>query len=138
MIYERVQLSSDPRGGVEIDLGSASAFVDHRGAGRYYGSDYNQRETNRHHSSGRHEYRISGTAAGADVFINLPKMKTHKKVGVTLCLKNLVGINVGRNWLPHHTDGDPREGGDQFPRRSLRGVAERAEKSSGTLFWGFH
>ena len=122
VIVQRVPLPSDLLGGVEIDLGDKSAFVDHGGAGRYYGSDYDQAETNRHHSEGRHEYRISRTAASAaDVFINLPKLKTHKKAGVTLCLKNLVGVNVGRNWLPHHTDGDPSNGGDQFPAPSRSG-----------------
>jgi len=126
VIQHRVQLPSDPRGGIVTDLGAASAFVGHGGAGRYYGSDYDQAETNRHHSDGRHEYRLSATATEADVFINLPKLKTHKKVGVTLCLKNLVGINVGRNWLPHHTDGDPGSGGDQFRDGSLKGAAERA------------
>jgi len=63
--------------------------------------------------------------ASADVFINLPKMKTHKKVGATLCLKNLVGVNTGRNWLPHHTDGDPTNGGDQFSAPSVRTKSER-------------
>jgi hypothetical protein len=52
-------------------------------------------------------------------------MKTHKKVGVTLCLKNLVGVNTGRNWLPHHTDGDPSTGGDQFPVSSFTNTSER-------------
>jgi len=125
VICRRHPLPSDPRGGVEIDLGELSAFSGHDGAGRYYGSDYDQGETNRHHSNGRHEYRISRTAASADVFINLPKLKTHKKVGVTLSLKNLVGINVGRNWLPHHTDGDPSTGGDQFPWGSTKTHSER-------------
>jgi len=126
VILHRVPLPSDPQGGVEIDLADQSMFVGHNGAGRYYGSDYDQEETNRHHSDGRHEYRISRTAASAEVFINLPKLKTHKKVGVTLCLKNLVGINVGRNWLPHYTDGDPSNGGDQFPTPSAKSKLERA------------
>jgi uncharacterized protein (DUF362 family) len=126
VIYRRGALSSDPRGGVEVNLGDSSAFNGHTGSGRYYGSDYDQAETNFHHSAGRHDYRISATAARADVFVNLPKLKTHKKVGVTLCLKNLVGINVGRNWLPHHTDGTPSEGGDQFPQRSVKAATERA------------
>jgi hypothetical protein len=51
----------------------------------------------------------------ADVVINLPKMKTHKKTGVTLSLKNMVGINGYRNCLPHHTMGTSDEGGDEFP-----------------------
>jgi uncharacterized protein (DUF362 family) len=125
VLLEPVPLAGDPEGGATFDLAHRSRFVDHAGAGRYYGADYNQDETNRHHSGGRHEYRISATSAGADVFINLPKMKTHKKVGVTLCLKNLVGINSGRNWLPHHTDGNPSTRGDQFPTASVRGTSER-------------
>jgi len=69
----------------------------------------------------------------ADVLINLPKLKTHKKVGVTCALKNLVGINANKNWLPHHTEGTPDRGGDQFsvatPRTKLEhtwmGAAKR-------------
>jgi uncharacterized protein (DUF362 family) len=126
VICNRVTLPSDPLGGVEINLGGDSALANHGGSGRYFGSDYDQGETNRHHSGGRHEYRISRTAASADVFINIPKLKTHKKVGVTLCMKNLVGINMGRNWLPHHTDGDPSNGGDQFPSPTAKSHIERS------------
>lgn len=123
--YNRVELPGDPKGSTVVNLGERSRFVNHHGSGKYYGADYDQAETNTHHSGGRHEYRISKTVASADVFINLPKVKTHKKVGVTLCLKNLVGINTGRNWLPHHTDGDPSNGGDQFPATNLKNVSER-------------
>src|SRR5262249_1333457 len=60
------------------------------------------------------------TPMEADVFINLAKFKTHKKVGVTGALKNLVGINANKNWLPHHTEGTPDDGGDQFPTATAR------------------
>jgi uncharacterized protein (DUF362 family) len=126
VICNRIKLPSDPQGGMQVDLGEYSALTNHEGAGRYYGSDYDQTETNGHHSGGKHEYRISRTATAADVFINIPKLKTHKKVGVTLCMKNLVGINLGRNWLPHHTDGDPSGGGDQFPFPSVKTTVERS------------
>jgi len=97
----------------------------HHGEGRYYGAFYDEGEVNRHHAGGRHEYLISGTAIKADVFINLPKLKTHKKTGVTLSLKNLVGVNGDKNWLPHHTAGDPSTGGDQFPGPSVKRSIER-------------
>jgi uncharacterized protein (DUF362 family) len=125
VLYGTRQLPGDPNGSVDVDLASKSRFSEHKGTGRYYGANYDQKETNLHHSGGRHEYRISRTAASANVFINLPKVKTHKKVGVTLSLKNLVGINTGRNWLPHHTDGEPTNGGDQFPVMSARSKSER-------------
>lgn len=60
----------------------------------------------------------------ADVFINLPKLKTHKKVGITCALKNLVGINARKNWLPHHTEGTPEDGGDQFPKATAKARLE--------------
>ena len=50
-----------------------------------------------------------------DLFVNLPKLKTHKKTGITCSLKNFVGINGDKNWLPHHTEGVPANGGDEFP-----------------------
>jgi hypothetical protein len=60
------------------------------------------------------------------VFINLPKLKTHKKVGITCALKNLVGINANKNWLPHHTEGTPENGGDQFPHPTTKARLEHS------------
>jgi uncharacterized protein (DUF362 family) len=125
VIVDRIRLPGDPGGYVAFDLGSDSRFVGHHGEGRYYGAFYDEGEVNSHHTGGRHEYLISGTAIAADVFINLPKLKTHKKTGVTLNLKNLVGINGDTNWLPHHTAGYPRIHGDQFPSGSAGRFVER-------------
>ena len=47
-------------------------------------------------------------------------MKTHKKTGVTLSLKNIVGANGYRNCLPHYTIGTPAEGGDEFSNSNLK------------------
>jgi hypothetical protein len=66
-----------------------------------------------------------------DLFINMPKMKTHKKTGITCCLKNLVGINGDKNWLPHYTEGDPVSHGDEFPRLSLKNQIEYHVKQLG-------
>lgn len=129
VIVAKRDLPGDPRGYVAFDLGEGSCFQGHRGAGKYYGAFYDEGLVNAHHSGGRHEYLIAGSAIAADVYINLPKLKTHKKTGVTLNLKNLVGINGDKNWLPHHTEGTPSTGGDQFPSRSLiRTIEQRAGK----------
>ena len=56
----------------------------------------------------------------ADVVISLPKMKTHKKTGVTLSIKNFVGITADKNYLPHHTWGSPKHGGDDYPDTSFK------------------
>ena len=34
---------------------------------------------------------------------------------MTLALKNMVGINGDKNWLPHHCAGAVNQGGDEFP-----------------------
>lgn len=119
VIVRRDPLPGDPNDYVAFRLDSHSEFVGHGGEGRYYGADYDTGEVNRHHAGGRHEYLISGSAVKCDVFINLPKLKTHKKAGITVNLKNLVGINGDKNWLPHHTNGSPADGGDQYPELYL-------------------
>ena len=125
VITGRKPLPGDPAGSVRLDLGSDSRFFRHRGEGRYYGAYYDSEELNAHHRGAVHEYLLTGSAIACDVFVNLPKLKTHKKTGVTLNLKNLVGINGDKNWLPHHTEGTPEQGGDQFPSESWRRLVER-------------
>ncbi|QYG92351.1 DUF362 domain-containing protein [Iamia sp. SCSIO 61187] len=125
-VVERRRLSGDPAGGVRFDLGSQSEFVGHRGEGSYYGADYDSREVNRHHSGGRHEYLIAKTVMQADVVFSLPKLKSHKKAGMTGALKNLVGVNGDKNWLPHHTEGPSARGGDESPDRGVLHRVERA------------
>lgn len=120
VIVERRKLAGDPNGYVAFDLAERSEFHRHRGEGRYYGADYDDGELNKHHTGGKHEYLISGSAIHCDVYINLPKLKTHKKAGITVNLKNLVGVNGDKNWLPHHTVGTPADGGDQFPDRTWK------------------
>jgi uncharacterized protein (DUF362 family) len=130
IITERCRLPGDPHGSIAFNLGRDSLFYGYHGEGRYYGADYDAGVVNRRHCGERQEYLLCATPIKADVFINLPKMKTHKKAGVTLNLKNLVGINADKNWLPHHTDADPRTGaGDQFVQASpLRRIEQRAVK----------
>ncbi|MBM3861677.1 MAG: DUF362 domain-containing protein [Verrucomicrobia bacterium] len=118
VIVERRKLPEDPRGYELVDLGEKSFF--HGKGGRFYGADYDSSFTQRHHAHGRHEYLLSRTAMDADLFVNLPKWKTHKKVGITVSLKNLVGINGDKNYLPHFCLGTPDEGGDEFPDNRVR------------------
>ena len=57
-------------------------------------------------------YDISASILSCDVFINLPKLKTHKSAGITCALKNLVGTIGNKDCFPHRTVGYVREGGD--------------------------
>jgi len=70
----------------------------------------------RHHYVGKHEYLVTKRIKQADLFINLPKMKTHMKEGLTGALKNVIGINGHKEYLPHHIKGAYQSGGDAYMR----------------------
>lgn len=119
-------LPGDPLGSTQVGLNDDSEFVAFHGLGRLYGASFNMAETNEHHRNSTHEYMLCRTPMDADVLINIPKLKCHKKVGLTCALKNLVGINANKNWLPHHTEGTPDKGGDQFPASTLKARLEHS------------
>ena len=100
-----------------VDIGRNSLLyaLEKEGKDNFYGAEYNRKIVNYHHSIYRNEYSISKTLLDSDVVISVPKLKTHKKVGVTLNLKNFVGINTHKNYLPHYRIGSPSLGGDSYP-----------------------
>ena len=112
---DRLDLAGDPKGYAVVDLGAQSAFVDMPHIDRIYGADYDRSETREHHNDHRHEYLISKTVLGADTLIHVPKLKVHKRVGVTLNAKGMVGINGHKNWIAHYRVGPPSTGGDEYP-----------------------
>jgi uncharacterized protein (DUF362 family) len=80
-----------------------------------------------HHQKGKHEYLVTRKVFDADLLINLPKMKTHIKAGLTGALKNLVGINGHKEFLPHHILGSSENGGDCYYKgNSLRNLYDSA------------
>lgn len=76
---------------------------------------YDPRLMAKTHGRGRHRYLVAKDVIAADVVINLPKLKTHKKAGITCALKNLIGINGNKEYLPHHRLGGANLGGDCYP-----------------------
>ncbi len=119
-------LPGDPNGSTHVKLDEDSEFVGFHGLGQLYGASFNMAETNDRHRDTTHEYMLCRTPMEADVLINLPKLKCHKKVGLTCALKNMVGINANKNWLPHHTEGTPDKGGDQFPAATMKAKLEHS------------
>lgn len=121
IITDKVMLKGDPRGSILYNLGKESFFKDYDSKNiKYYGAGYNIEETNLAHSGGNHIYAIAKSPILADVFINIPKLKTHKKCGITVNLKSSVGINSNKNLLPHYIFGDPSNKGDQFDKLTLK------------------
>ena len=45
----------------------------------------------------------------------MPKLKTHRKTGVTINCKNMVGANGDKNYLAHYRVGNAQQGGDEYP-----------------------
>lgn len=121
----RQNLPGDPRGYRVVNVGEKSFFARKDAPRsdklRFHRSHY--MTPVEHHSGGRHEYSIPQTVLDADVVINIPKMKTHKKTGVTLALKSVIGLSNEKYWLPHFTEGDPTVGGDEYDRPQRKGEA---------------
>lgn len=106
--------------GIEVKLDSNSTFADvsEERMKNLRITNYDPRILQQHHHNKTHEYNVSKHVLDADVIINMPKPKTHRKAGVTISLKNLVGINTNKEYLPHHTLGSKEEGGDAYLHKS--------------------
>jgi uncharacterized protein (DUF362 family) len=111
-------------------------------------TNYDPSRMREHHNPDKNEYLIPRTILEANVIINCPKPKTHRKAGVTAAMKNLVGINGHKDWLPHHTKGSLAEKGDEYMNPSLAkrmntsaaeksDIAALSNKAGVSMFWGY-
>lgn len=115
----------DPNGEVEINLGKESLFygVD---STLFRGVFDEREETVAAHTGETQLYTISKSLYESDVYISIPKLKTHQKVGVTLNLKGQVGAMTRKNQLVHWRVGSPETGGDEYPDRESWERAQHA------------
>ncbi len=100
---------------VLFDLGGDSLLEPITVDGAFRVTMYDPELMRRTHAPGRHQFLVAREILEADVVINLPKLKTHKKAGITCALKNLIGINGNKEFLPHHRVGGAETGGDCYP-----------------------
>jgi uncharacterized protein (DUF362 family) len=122
-VLGRLAQPGDPEGYVTVDLGPASSLTAlQQDAHLFRVGSYDHENTVAMHAGGRHGYVLPRTVLQSDLFINLPKLKVHRKVGVTLCLKNLVGIIGDKSCLPHYRAGSPEDHGDEYPVRTAVNV----------------
>ncbi|HUL62270.1 MAG TPA: DUF362 domain-containing protein [Methanocella sp.] len=123
-------LAGDPMGYRAVDLKSDSEHTEIiADCARFRVADYDRREMIKHHNAEKNEYCISASVLDADVVISLPKLKTHAKSGMTGALKNMIGINGAKDWLPHHRAGSAESGGDEYVRTDLRkGIVVRLKE----------
>lgn len=102
-----------------VNLSDLSYFYGIDGSGGWRITNYDANSTNRHHKGSVQEYCVSSICLDADVIINVPKPKTHRLAGYTGALKNFVGINARKEYLPHHRKGTPEKSGDEYPEKSI-------------------
>jgi len=126
-IIKRTRLEGDPLGYTEIDLGDKSYLeelcIENTNI-RFAVSDYDEEITRTNQRRGIHKYLIPNTILSSDVFINLPKMKTHRRTGITGAMKNLIGINGSKAYLVHYSKGSPNEMGDEYQNyTTMKGIA---------------
>jgi uncharacterized protein (DUF362 family) len=100
------------------------------GEDRFRVAWYDHRLLAKTHYPGVHQYLVAREVVDADVILNLPKLKLHRKAGITCALKNLIGINGNKEYLPHHRLGGSQGGGDNYPgnspvKRALEYVRDR-------------
>jgi uncharacterized protein (DUF362 family) len=125
IVWKRKPLDGGAGRPVRVSVGRES-FMEAIDSRRLYGADYCRSETVSAHQHHQHEYVIASAVLASDVVISVPKLKVHRKVGTTLNLKNMVGINTDKNHLAHYRTGSPREGGDEFAEPRWDDKAERA------------
>jgi len=82
-------------------------------------TNYNPDRLAESHRKGMHKYCITKELFKADIVISIPKIKTHEKTGITGALKNLVGVNGDKDFLPHHRVGGVGFGGDCYPGMNI-------------------
>ncbi len=123
---EKIELPGPPGGFININLKNLSELnaLDDLSPNYYTLADYgierfNPRkqkycETNRFHSKNKHIYRIPKIILDSNVIISVPKLKTHRMAGITINLKNMIGI-CDKIYLPHYRQGAPPIG-DAVPK----------------------
>ena len=114
-----IQEESDIKGIlVKLDDKSEHAKLNNNELKNIRITKYDPNELLKHHNKNNHEYLIAKDILEADVIINIPKPKAHRKAGVTGALKNFVGANVRKEYLPHHRLGDKKHNGDEYKNAS--------------------
>lgn len=121
-----VTQKGDPQGKVEINLGKDSLLYG-LDPSRFRGVFDEREETVASHTGETQLYSYSKSLYDADVYISVPKLKTHQKAGVTLNLKGLVGSVSNKNQLVHWQVGYPEIHGDEYPSKDSYEAGQKAK-----------
>lgn len=100
-----------------VDLKEKSYFTEVTSKKRFRVTCYDGKDTISHHNEFHNEYKVSDALLQADVVINISKPKTHRIAGYTGALKNMIGINARKEYLPHHQKGALKNNADEYTDR---------------------
>lgn len=119
-ILSQIENIGDPRGYADIDLGSDSLLNPISGSyPKFRVTNYDPKIMGIYHGQNKNKYVIANTVLTSDVIINIPKIKTHRLSGITVTLKNLVGINGNKDCLAHYRRDSIEEGGDEYQYKDI-------------------
>lgn len=121
-----INQQGDPKGAVQVNLSSDSLFYN-IDSSLFRGVFDERADTIAAHTKDVQLYTYSGSIYNSDVYISLPKLKTHQKVGATLNLKGLVGSITDKNQLIHWRVGYPKIGGDEYPDKGSYKAGQKAK-----------
>ena len=124
--YLMVAQPGDPAGKVEVNLGKNSLLYG-LDPTRFRGVFDERDETVASHTGETQLYTYAKSLYDADVYISIPKLKTHQKVGATLNLKGLVGSISNKNQLVHWQVGYPEIHGDEYPSKEAYEAGQKAK-----------
>ena len=124
--YLMVEQDGDPAGKVEVNLGKESLLYG-LDPSRFRGVFDERDETVASHTGETQLYTYARSLYDADVYISIPKLKTHQKVGATLNLKGLVGTISNKNQLVHWQVGYPEIHGDEYPNKEAYEAGQKAK-----------
>jgi uncharacterized protein (DUF362 family) len=120
-----VPQQGDPKGETMVNLGSKSLLYDVNSS-LFRGVFDERDETIEAHTGENQLYTYGRSLYDADVYISIPKLKTHQKVGATLNLKGLVGSITQKNQLVHWRIGSPETGGDEYSNKEELMASKKA------------
>lgn len=107
-----------------VNLGKESYFYGKDYNGKLRITNYDSTDVNEHHNKDRQEYCVNNICLEANVIISLSKPKTHRLAGYTGALKNFVGINAKKEYLPHHCKGSIKSKGDEYPKFKINTILQ--------------
>ncbi len=135
--YGKKNLMVRQRGDGEVKINLAEKSLLYGINPEHFRGVFDEREeTVMSHTGNTQLYSYSKSLYDADVYISVPKLKTHQKVGVTLNLKGLVGTVSNKNQLVHWQVGYPEIQGDEYPDKASYLASKTAKVTHRGAWYG--